>query len=357
MYNQSPKHIRFLAYLPVSLVIIWFSLRYLGPALAPFLLAFSLAWLVDPCVVYLSNRLNWPRWVSTLFILLVGLSTFLVISCFFVARLWSECLVFLQKLPTMSQEFTSIASQLNHWAYPYIISFPTATQPFLWETLHQLTNSLSYFSTFMFDWLIQLISNGIQQLPNLGFTLLISVLAFYFTSSEYKGIIGIFHTRIPADILSILDPVPHRLRASLCGWLKSQFILMLLCFVQLYLLFLLLDLDYALSLALLISIVDALPVLGAGAILLPWAVSSFILGHAQFGISLLLIYFLVSVVRGTLEPKLIGLQVGIPPLFTLITLYAGFYFGGILGLLFAPLISILIKEVIFPPNPTSFPPE
>lgn len=350
MDDNTSRRMIFLAYFPVSIVLLWLSMRYLLPALAPFLLAFFLAWLVEPCVKYISYHLGWKRWVTCLSICLLGLSVTTILSVLLFSQLWNECLTFFQALPSMSQEFTTIASRLDSLAYPYIIAFPTTTQPYLWDVLHQLERVLSSFPTLLLDWLIPQLTRGLQHLPNLGFTTTISVLAFYFTSSEYNRLQSIIISLTPCNIRPLILPVPHRLRSSLGGWLKSQLVLMALCFLQLLLLFLLLNLDYALTLALLISLIDALPVFGAGAVLIPWAIFQCVLGNFTLGMSLILTYLLVSMVRATVEPKLIGAHVGIPPLFTLITLYIGFQYGGILGVILAPIVSIFIKELCFPPE-------
>lgn len=90
---------------------------------------------------------------------------------------------------------------------------------------------------------------------------------------------------------------------------------------------------------------DALPVFGAGTILIPWGVISFLRGVPSLGIGLLALYALCAVGRAFLEPRFLGKQIGLDPLLTLVALYAGFRFFGILGMILLPVAIILLKQL------------
>ena len=89
-----------------------------------------------------------------------------------------------------------------------------------------------------------------------------------------------------------------------------------------------------------VSLVDAFPILGTGAVLVPWSLVSFLQGGTGRAFGLLILYAAVTIVRTTLEPKLIGKQLGLDPLFTLAALYAGYRLWGLLGMLIAPLLAV-----------------
>ena len=105
------------------------------------------------------------------------------------------------------------------------------------------------------------------------------------------------------------------------------------------------DVHYPLLMSLFICIVDALPILGAGAILLPWVVISIILGNYKLALGLLFIYLLVLSVRQMLEPKLISENIGVHPLITLTSMYSGFKILGVIGFLVGPVVMIILKNV------------
>ena len=134
------------------------------------------------------------------------------------------------------------------------------------------------------------------------------------------------------------------------SYIKAQIILMTICFFELLisfniLFFLKFNVSYPLLVSIVICLIDALPILGAGAVLLPWAGISFILGDIKLGIALILIYLLVLSVRQMLEPKLISQNIGVHPLVTLISMYSGFKFFGVMGFLIGPVVMIILKNV------------
>jgi len=125
---------------------------------------------------------------------------------------------------------------------------------------------------------------------------------------------------------------------------------MTICFFELLisfniLSFLKFNLPYPLIFSIIICIIDALPILGAGAVLLPWSLISFATGDIKLGLALLGIYFLVLSVRQMLEPKLISQNLGVHPLVTLISMYSGFKFFGVIGFLIGPVVMIILKNV------------
>ena len=134
------------------------------------------------------------------------------------------------------------------------------------------------------------------------------------------------------------------------SYIRAQIILMTICFFELLisfniLSFLKFNLQYPLIFSIVICIIDALPILGAGAVLLPWSLISFATGDIKLGLALLGIYFLVLSVRQMLEPKLISQNLGVHPLVTLISMYSGFKFFGVIGFLIGPVVMIILKNV------------
>ena len=102
--------------------------------------------------------------------------------------------------------------------------------------------------------------------------------------------------------------------------------------------FFLLKLPYAGLLALLIAFIDALPILGAGAVLLPWALFSFLLGQKGLALGLGLLYAVMLLVRSLLEPRIVGAQLGLDPFVTLLCIYFGFRIAGFAGMFILPVV-------------------
>ena len=133
--------------------------------------------------------------------------------------------------------------------------------------------------------------------------------------------------------------------ATLGKWLKAECILLAVTFCQLLVGLLLIRQEYALLLAVLIALIDALPVFGTGTVLAPWAAVECLLGNVPKGAALLALFAVISVVRSVLEPKLVGRHLGLDPLVTLMALYVGYKLWGVGGMIFAPLLAVTIMQV------------
>lgn len=137
-----------------------------------------------------------------------------------------------------------------------------------------------------------------------------------------------------------------RVRRALWGWLKAQFKLTAICFGILLVGFLLLKLPRAPLWAILIALVDAIPLLGTGTVLVPWAILCFLQGRSLRAVGLLCIYATALLSRTALEPRLLGHHLGLDPLLTLVSLYAGYCFWGIGGMLISPILCVVIRESV-----------
>jgi predicted PurR-regulated permease PerM len=127
--------------------------------------------------------------------------------------------------------------------------------------------------------------------------------------------------------------------------IRSYTLIMMLTFVELSILFTVFDIQKAFLKAAVIAIFDIMPILGTGGIMIPWAVTSLVLGYTKLGLELFLIYGIVTVVRNYVEPKIVGAQLGLHPIITLVTMFIGLRLFGILGLFGLPVgISFLWKQ-------------
>ena len=106
-----------------------------------------------------------------------------------------------------------------------------------------------------------------------------------------------------------------------------------------------LKVEYPLLSAIGIGFVDALPILGSGTVIIPWAIISSINGDIKLAIALIILYVIISIVRQILEPKIVSNKIGVHPIFTLIAMYTGFKLVGLLGLFIGPIVLIILQNV------------
>ena len=148
----------------------------------------------------------------------------------------------------------------------------------------------------------------------------------------------------PNTAFGKLLPRLRHVRTALWGWLKAQLKLSGMSFLILLVGFMVLGIPLAPLWALLVALVDAVPLLGTGTVLIPWAAVAFLQGEGLRALGLLVTYGITFLTRSILEPRLVGRQLGLDPLLTLVSLYAGFHFWGVGGMLAAPILCVVFKE-------------
>ena len=147
-------------------------------------------------------------------------------------------------------------------------------------------------------------------------------MAACFLTSDYPRISRFFLAQFSPEKQAIIRSAKRLFTENILKMLRGYFILFLLTFAELFAGFLILRMEYAAVLALLIAVLDILPVVGTGTVLLPWAAVQLLLGQGTKALQLVGLYLVITVVRNVLEPRVIGRQVGLPPIVTLVAMFA-----------------------------------
>ncbi len=190
----------------------------------------------------------------------------------------------------------------------------------------------------------------VTTLPTLGIYIAITLMATYFMCVDKLYMLDQVEHHLPKTWVKRVILHLRELINSLGSYLKAEVILVVIAFIQvligLYILkWIGLNIGYPFLAALGIGFVDALPILGSGTVMIPWAFISAINGDITLAVGLLIIYIVISIVRQFIEPKIVSKQIGIHPIFTLIAMYTGFKLIGIFGLLVGPIALIILKNL------------
>ena len=129
------------------------------------------------------------------------------------------------------------------------------------------------------------------------------------------------------------------------GYLRVQGLLSVITFGELLLAFLLLRIPHALAAAAVTAVIDALPVLGSGTVLLPWAGWCLLSGEAARGLGLLAAYGIITSVRSAIQARLMDRHMGLHPVVSLITVYMGWKLCGLAGMILFPLAAVVIRRL------------
>ncbi len=346
---KSPPLQKYLSAAAVLLAL-WLGLRYLLPLAVPFLLAAVLAFVAEPLVSVLHKRLRLPRGAASGIGVSITLMLTILLFVTFVAFILRELGKLAGILPDLEGTAESGIASLEGFFLSMAANTPDNVSPLLTKGVENLFSGSSRVLDQVSSRLLDLASNLLKGLPDSALGLGTWVLACFMTSVRLPQIKEFFRTQLPQRWQEKYLPALEKLRRTLSGWLLAQLKLAGITFCILTLGFLVLQIPYAPLWAVLISLADALPVLGTGTILVPWSLVCFLQGDTIQALGLLGIYAAAALMRSILEPKFIGKELGLDPLVTLMALYAGYHIWGILGMLLAPLLAVILTQLFWNPE-------
>ncbi len=315
---------------------------FILPLLLPFLIAIVLAVLIDPVVNKLEYR-GIKRKYGVLLVLLVILLGAGLLIAFVSFKLVAELMKLSNKLPEYSNTVIKSINELtqNIEDIYFAVKLPRQIMDQADELAGKGLELLNNFITASVENLIGILAS----LPSVLLIIIVALIATYFLSRDKEKIYEVFFNFLPHNWKLKWGTVSGELGGALFGFLRAQTILISITMVQALIGLLILNVNYAVTMAIIIGIADLLPALGPGTVLVPWAVWLIIKGELGLGLSLLLLYGIIIMTRYVLEPKILGDNIGLHPLETLISLYVGFMIFGLLGLIVGPIIMVIIKAV------------
>ena len=235
----------------------------------------------------------------------------------------------------------SLQDTLENWV---MALNPTLTD-FVESAGNSLSSSLSSMVTAISTGALSAVTNVAGSVPSFLVKFIITIVASFFFVSDYYAITSFLARQLPQKARDMLFKVKEKGVDVIFKFGRAYAILLSITFVELLIGFSLLRVDYALLIALLTAIVDILPVLGTGTVLIPWAAAMLILGNFPLGIGLLILYAIITVVRQMLEPRVVGKQIGLYPLVTLVCMFVGTYLFGFVGLFGLPIIATVLVQL------------
>ncbi|MNW57155.1 hypothetical protein D3C74_349350 [compost metagenome] len=189
------------------------------------------------------------------------------------------------------------------------------------------------------------IVNVLTSLPNIGVIATVILLSVFFMSNNWDKDTKIIARVIPAPLRTITSQIWNDLQKALSGYLRSQFIMISITALIVFIGLLVLKVDSPFTYALIIGIVDLLPYLGVGTIMIPWLLYAFLTGSVSLGIGLSILFVIILVARQLIEPKVLSSNVGLEPLPTLISTFVGLKLFGVLGLIIGPVTLVIAAAI------------
>jgi sporulation integral membrane protein YtvI len=354
--TENRKNDKFIHFAAVTVTVagaaigLYLLFKYALTIILPFAVAFFIGLSVKKPAEYISEKTKIPRSVVGVFLTVLLLGLISCLTVFALDRLMNEAS---RLILSLSSEGGGEIGRVLHEVFDYISNI-SSRLPVLRE-LRDVTGNDEFWSSVdtsvvemirsaakrLTAYIPEFIGKAAFALPSVFVGAVVTLIAtFYFSSGVGSAqISGI----LPEKIKNKISDTSRKMKPALLGWLRAYLTVMLLTFIELFLGLSVLRVKYAFIIAIVVALVDILPVLGTGTVLLPWAAVSFITKNYFLGIGLIILYAVVTLVHETVEPRLVGKSIGVPPLVTLIAMYAGLKLFGFLGMIAAPAVAVLLK--------------
>lgn len=323
---------------------------YIGIKMAvfymPFLIAFIISLMIEPAIKYLMKKTKLNRKICSIIIFLIVFSIIIGGITWGVIALISESTNLLQTLNIYADKaYTQIQEAIGKLEITKI----SISSNVLNLAQNASKEILVKLSTWLTEFLTKLI-NAITSIPTITIYTVITILSLYFICTDKIYILDMMEHHMPKKWVQKIGIHIKEITKSLGGYLKAEATLILVSFIisiiGLYVFkFMGMNIKYPLLIALGIGFVDALPILGSGTVMVPWAIISALNGDIKLGISIIVLWIIMSIVRQFLEPKIVSGNIGIHPIFTLISMYTGYRIIGVMGMLVGPIVLIILKNI------------
>ena len=339
MIDYKKTGLKLLGFLAVCAVVL-LSIG-LGIYFWPFLIGIIIAVAVERLVNFFIVKFKWPRkLIGTILVILVYVLIASIITLI-VTSLTKEAIDISGKIPTLYEESKIEYNAIYKTITEFMDKTPSTISTSIYNVGLELLGKIAQVVTKTVNSVIEVI----MFVPNIIIYIIITFLATLFLVTDRRTITRYLTDLLPNELVKKVANVISKSLKSLGSYLKAMCIMICITFVELLVAFTILKQPYPLTLALIVAIVDALPILGTGTILIPWAVYSAITGNLGFGAGLLVIYLVITVVRQLIEPKVVSENIGVHPFITLLAMYVGFKIFGLFGLIVGPVVMIIFKNV------------
>ncbi len=326
-------------------VALWLGVRYLLPVAAPFLFGALLALAAEPAGRFATRKGHLPRHIAAPLAVGSTLLLFIALLSILGAAAVRELGSLVHALPDLQKTAMDGVHTLQNYLTDMAEKAPDGVRPLLTDTVHRVFSDGTAVMDQVADRLPGVIGSVLGAVPDRALGFGTGILAAFMISARLPKLKAEIVARIPEKWKETYLPAISRLRRTLWGWLKAQLTLALITWGIVTVGFLLMKIPFAPAWAILVALVDAVPLLGTGTVLGPCAVVCILQGKISQALSYLGVYLVAVTVRTSLEPRLVGRHLGLDPLATLFSIYLGYRFWGFLGLVFAPIVASAVLQL------------
>ena len=330
----------------VVILLVILCLKYVLPFLLPFVVAFLIAALLNKPIMLLAEKLNGKRVVPAILMTLLFYVAAAALFSLLGLRVFMFVWETVRALPqlyrnTLEPALETMFSSLE----VYLDELDPAVVTALMDNMNSALGSLGSFVTNASVRIISYISGIAAAVPGSFLNVIITIIVTFFLAIDYPKVTGFILRQLPEKADFYIGEVRDYVGGTLLKCLASYALILCITFLEISVGLTVLRVPNAILIALCIAVFDILPVLGTGGIMIPWGIISLIMGKWVLGLGLLALYLIITVIRNIIEPKIVGHQVGLHPVVTLLSMLAGLQLFGIIGLFGFPITLSLLKNL------------
>jgi sporulation integral membrane protein YtvI len=329
-------------YFAVILFLVYVGIKYLLPLLMPFVIGMIIAVLFRRIIDLIESKTHIKRAIVSILILilfysligfilsLIGLKVFTFLEEFFssLPALYRDTI-----LPALQKVFDRISSD-----------FPS-TKVYLDNFINNLDQSIVDYVTNASSTVIGKMAGLASQVPALLIKLIFTIVSSFFFTIDYYKISRFIIIQFKGERREMLLKLKDNGLGTLGRFIRAYSAIISITFIELSIGLWIIGIPNPLLIGGLVAIIDIMPILGTGAVILPWSIIAFTMGNLRVGIGMLILYVVITAVRQTIEPKIVGQQIGLHPIVTLILMFVGAQLMGVLGLLLLPIMATLLLKL------------
>ena len=321
----------------------------LGPPLlslfAPFVAAWVVAILLNPMVKWLQRRLGFSRQTLTLLLLVLIFGLAGAAVGLLAYSVGNEAAMLVQNWDGLLAGLQSALDQTEALFARLWTLVPPQLQESFRSVLDGLVDWLGTVTPTLLNGVLDYTKDKAMRVPSFVVALVIFLMASYFLTADYPYLRTRAIQNMDEGLLRFLGQVRAVALGAFGGYLKAEVLLSVGVFFILLAGFLVIRQPYALLLALGLAVLDFIPIVGAGTVMVPWAVVDLCLGDLRQAVELMVIWGIICVFRRVAEPKAVGSQTGLSPILSLVSIYVGMQVAGVLGMILGPVLCMVVINV------------
>lgn len=329
-------------YIVIILGLGYIAIKYILPLLMPFVIGLLIAVIFRKAIDYIEKKIRIKRSIVSIIILIIFYGILVLVITLIGARVFTFLKDLFGQLPDLYRY--SIEPALEEITYNLMEQFPDI-KPFVEDFILNISDTLFSFVKNASSTVISTITGLAGRVPSIFIKLIFTIVSSFFFTIDYYKISDFMIRQFNGERRRMVLKLKDNGIGTIAKFIRAYTAIISVTFLELSIGFWILQIPNPFLLGAMIAVIDVLPILGTGAVLLPWAIIALILGHTKIGIGLFILYIIITAVRQTIEPKIVGQQIGLHPIITLILMYVGAQLMGVLGLLLLPVIATIIKTL------------